>query len=282
MPSLTIIGGTVLDCLSKVKDLSCPCTQVLDYSESIGGMAYNTSLCTTQLGVETRLISAVGADFPKLPLYKGLDLDFARLPAKSARCMLFFDEKSERIFFFRGCYHDIDTDRAKAAISRSDWVHFAGIAPCFAELAEFADKECKIISSNPGYDLFHYDPNDPIVKSLVKMSDYLILSDSEAKHLDKPVDSLINTAVIVTMGKSGSVIAEKDKKTQIDAFPVETQSPFGAGDAYTGAFIASMMSEKGLEESGKLASAAASFAVEEKSTTPDLDWEKVEKRAKKL
>jgi len=139
MPSLTIIGGTVLDCLSKVKDLSCPCTQVLDYSESIGGMAYNTSLCTTQLGVETRLVSAVGADFPKLPLYKGLDLDFARLPEKSARCMLFFDEKSERIFFFRGCYHDIDTDRAKAAISRSDWVHFAGIAPCFAELAEFAE-----------------------------------------------------------------------------------------------------------------------------------------------
>ena len=110
----------------------------------------------------------------------------------------------------------------------------------------------------------------------------MILSSGEARHLNNPVDSLVNGAVIVTMGKNGSTVVDKEGRTQIPAYVVDVNSPFGAGDTYTGTFITSMMQEEDVIKAAKLASAAASFAVEEKTTTPDLDWEKIEKRAKKL
>jgi len=43
-----------------------------------------------------------------------------------------------------------------------------------------------------------------------------------------------------------------------------------------------MVLENGLDKSARLASAAASFAVEERTTTPNLEWGEIEKRAKKL
>lgn len=283
MTDLLVIGGVALDYLSKVKDASAQVTQVTEYSQNIGGMAYNTAITTAQLGIGTRLVAAVGNDFPKLPEYKDLQFDFTEVYGPTTRSFLFFDEKKEeRIFFFPGTYHDINVEDAKNAIRRVKWVHFAGVVPCFAELITFAEEENKIVSANPGYDLFHYDPQDKIIKTIIEKSDYLIVSEKEAKHLNRPIDNLINEAVIVTMGKNGSVIAEKGKKTQIDAFTVEVESPFGAGDTYAGTFIAAMLLENDIIKSTRLASAAASYAVEEKTTTPDLDWDKIKKRAKKL
>jgi ribokinase len=279
---LVIIGGVALDYLSKVKDVDAGCTQITDYSENIGGMAYNTAMCTSQLGIDTRLISAVGKDFQLLKNMENLHLDFHITDGKTTRSFLFYDDERERIYFYPGSYHNIDVNKAKDAIVRSDWVHFAGVAPCFSELIEFADSEGKITSCNPGYDIFHYDPADELLSILVDKSDYLILSSDEAKHLSKPVDSIVNGAVIITMGKNGSIVVDKKKRETIKAYATDSKSPFGAGDAYTGTFIVSMMHENGLVKSAKLASAASSFAVEERKSTPELDWDKIKKRAKKL
>jgi len=282
MTKLVVIGGVALDYLSKVKDVNADVGQVLEYSENLGGMAYNTAMTTSQLGVNTRLVAPIGRDFPHLKNLKNLTLDFQQTAGMTTRSFLFFDEKEEKIYFYPGAYNDFDVERTKNAIEKADWVHFAGVAPCFADLINFADEEEKVVSTNPGYDLFHYDPSDRVIKQLVNKSDYLILSSNEAKHLNKPIDSIVNGAAIVTMGKNGSVIVQKGNRTQIDTHVVEVKSPFGAGDCYTGAFISSMIKENDAITSAKLASAAGSFAVEERTTTPKLDWDKLEKRAKKL
>lgn len=271
-----------LDYLSKVKDAKANVTQVMDYSENIGGMAYNTAVTCAQLGVRTRLISAVGNDFPPIPNMKNLIFNFNETQGKTTRSFLFYDDMDERIYFYRGAYHDIDVNKALHYIEQSDWIHFAGVAPCFSTLINAADHDGKIISCNPGYDLFHYDPRDKVINDLVGKSDYLILNSKEAEHLNKPLDSLVNGAVIITMGKNGSIVVEKDKRTQISAHVVDVESPFGAGDTYTGTFIYSMSKDEDIIKAAKIASAAASFAVEEKTTTPKLDWKEIEKRAKKL
>lgn len=282
MANLVVIGGVALDYLSRVKDVKVDCTQILEYSENIGGMAYNTAITTAQLGMRTRLVSAVGKDFPDLQKAKDLIFDLHPVDGMTTRSFLFFDDKGERVYFYRGVYHDMDVEKAKNAIYKADWVHFAGIAPCFSEMIKAADEEDKIVSFNPGYDLFHYDPTDKVIRELVAKSDYMIFNSDEARHLNKPVDSIVNGAVIVTMGKNGSVVVEKDNRTQIGAYKVDLESPFGAGDTYTGTFIASMMNGDELIKSAKLAGAAASFAVEERTTTPTLEWSDIEKRAKKL
>lgn len=282
MANLVVIGGVALDYLSRVDGVGKSCTRVLEYSENIGGMGYNTAVTTAHLGVSTRLVSAVGRDFPDLQRVEGLDFELRRTEGMTTRSFLFFDDKDERVYFYRGSYHEIDVEGAKSAIEGADWAHFAGVAPCFSELIEAADEEGKATSLNPGYDIFHYDPKDKLIKALIEKSDYMVLSSAEARHLNKPVEGLVNGAVIVTMGKNGSVVAEKGGRTQIPAYEVDAESPFGAGDTYTGTFIAAMMGGKAPVESARLASAAASFAVEERTTTPELAWDKIEKRARKL
>lgn len=282
MTRLMIVGGVALDYLSKVQNIDAQCSNVEEYSENIGGMAYNTAVASAQLGIDTRLVASVGKDFPLLPKEKNLNFDFHINEGLTTRSFLFFGDGKEKIFFFPGEYHKIDTEKAAHTIKKSDWIHFAGVMPCFQELIRIADEENKIVSTNPGYDLYHYDPNDKVVRELLKKSDYSIISSEEARHLNKPVDSLVNGAVIVTMGKNGSVVVEKNSRTPISAYPVKSKSPFGAGDAYSGAFIAAMIHGNDPIQSAKLASAASSFAVEEQSTTPKLMWEKIEKRAKKI
>jgi sugar/nucleoside kinase (ribokinase family) len=282
MKELVVIGGIAIDYLSRVNDAKKDCTQVREYSENIGGMGYNTAVTASQLGVRTRLIAAVGKDVPEIKNRKNLILDVNIIEGKTTRSFLFFDDTDERIYFYPGAYHEIDVVKAIDKICGAEWVHFAGIMPCFSTLLNTADQESRIISFNPGYDLFHYDPKDKLVRDLVEKSDYLILNSDEARHLSMPIDSLVNEAAVVTLGKGGSVIVDKTGRTQIPTHVVDVESPFGAGDAYSGAFISSVMRGNKLVESAKMASAAASFAVEERTTNPDLDWEKIEKRAKKL
>ena len=71
---IAIIGGIALDYLSNVKDASAKVTQVLEYSENLGGMAFNTAMTTSQLGAKTTLVSAVGSDFQKIVKNKNLNL----------------------------------------------------------------------------------------------------------------------------------------------------------------------------------------------------------------
>jgi len=282
MSDLVILGGIAIDHLCRVKDAKATYSQALDYSENLGGMAYNTSVATAQLGIKTILVSPVGDDFPGAPSLRNLTYNLQKAKGKTTRCTLIYDGKSERIYFLRGVYHDIDIIKAKAAIKKADWVHFAGVAPCFSELAGFAKKSKKTISSNLGYDLFHYPPKDKLLKGLIERSNYLIMSDNEIGYLGIDPRDLKGKTIIKTMGKKGSVVFEGNKETKIKTYPVKVGSPFGAGDTYTGTFIAAKMSKRSTIESARLASAAGSFAVEEKTTTPKLNWGKIKKRAKKL
>jgi ribokinase len=81
------------------------------------------------------------------------------------------------------------------------------------------------------------------------------------------------------MGRWGSLLFEGNKRAKIPAYYVQVKSPFGAGDTYSGTLIACLMKGMKLADAARRASAAGSFAVEEKSTTPKLSWGKIEKRA---
>jgi sugar/nucleoside kinase (ribokinase family) len=274
---LLVFGGIVIDYTCSVKDIGRKCTRVLEFEQSIGGMGYNTAVAAAELGIETELVAAVGGDFPGVE--KGrVSLNLHKNREKSTRCFLFHDDRDERIFFYRGAYHGLDVAKAEGRLKTTDWVHFAGVIPAFAKLIQTAKKSGKRVSANPGYDLLHYEKNDPVVKKLVEDSDLLILNEEEFNHLD----TARREGLIITRGKKGSTVFEKNKKTEIPAYNVKAESPFGAGDAYTGALIAAMMKGYTTVDAAKIASAAASFAVEEKTTTPKLDWDEVLGRSKRL
>lgn len=73
--------------------------------------------------------------------------------------------------------------------------------------------------------------------------------------------------VVTTLGRQGSRIATRDGSAVIPAAPAEQEvDPTGAGDAYRAGLVAGLLRGLRLEEAGRVASLAATYAVERVGT----------------
>jgi adenosine kinase len=106
------------------------------------------------------------------------------------------------------------------------------------------------------------------------------------RRLNKSVHDFIEKgiAVITTLGAEGVLYQDKEKELVIKSFPVKKiVDPTGAGDAWRGGFIGSLVEGREIEESLKVANALASFAVETAGTVNHVVSKKeVLERAKGL
>ena len=98
-------------------------------------------------------------------------------------------------------------------------------------------------------------------------NDYeLELIEQRTKH---DVDGLLDLAeiVVTTLGRQGSRIATRDQKVEIPAAPPLRESdPTGAGDAYRAGLVASLLRGLDLNVAGRVASLAATYAIEQVGT----------------
>lgn len=102
---------------------------------------------------------------------------------------------------------------------------------------------------------------------------YLVGNDYEIaqmmRRLNKSVHDFIEKgiAVITTLGAEGVLYQDQEHEIVIKAFPVKKLvDPTGAGDAWRGGFIGSLMKGNDLEMSLKVGNVLASFAVESAGT----------------
>ncbi|HEY4913261.1 MAG TPA: carbohydrate kinase family protein [Candidatus Dormibacteraeota bacterium] len=98
-------------------------------------------------------------------------------------------------------------------------------------------------------------------------NDYeLELIEQRTKH---DVDGLLDLAeiVVTTLGRQGSRIATRDQKVEIPAAPPLRESdPTGAGDAYRAGLVAGLLRGLDLDVAGRVASLAATYAIEQVGT----------------
>jgi adenosine kinase len=98
-------------------------------------------------------------------------------------------------------------------------------------------------------------------------NDYeLELIEQRTKH---DVDGLLDLAeiVVTTLGGQGSRIATRDQKVEIPAAPpVRESDPTGAGDAYRAGLVAGLLRGLDLDVAGRVASLAATYAIEQVGT----------------
>ena len=70
-------------------------------------------------------------------------------------------------------------------------------------------------------------------------------------------------AIIVTLGELGSRVYTSDREIDIPAVkPKKVEDPTGAGDSYRGGLISGLVRGKDIEQSARMGSVCASFAVE--------------------
>ena len=134
----------------------------------------------------------------------------------------------------------------------------------------------KIASKAGVYIILNAAPAKEISKEALLLVDCLVVNETESsfyaersitdeasarKHASKLL-SIVKQTVIITLGKNGSLLCEKDGIEYISANKVENViETTGAGDSYIGAFAYSKFFDKSNVEACKFASIASSYTV---------------------
>lgn len=125
---------------------------------------------------------------------------------------------------------------------------------------------------------FMFDPgmaltflSDEDLKKGATKAKWLIGNDYEMAQITKRIGlsetelANLGVAVITTLGENGVTYQDQNQNIQAPAYKIDkVVDPTGAGDSFRGAFLASVMEGKSVEDSLRQSVALASFAVESK------------------
>lgn len=98
-----------------------------------------------------------------------------------------------------------------------------------------------------------------------------ITGKSETETVLEKLTSLYpDTEIVLTLGEEGSVYQYKDIQHYQPAYPVTAVDTTGAGDTFTGYFLAALMDDREIPACLDLAAKASSIAVTRKGAAPSI------------
>lgn len=293
-------GHVVLDHILTVPHLPRPDTSVgiLDRQRYFGGTAGNLARAAARLGVRTSLASFVGPDFPgdyRAALRRdGVDLrDLREIRGSSTpEAWVFSDGRgSQMTIIDQGPWNLAGRLPVLTHSVRDvDLVHLGTGRPEYYErIADLAVRLGRPIAFDPAQEITYvYDRRR--FRGLFRRATYFFGNEAEVAQAKRfmgvtSVKELLGTAeaVVVTRGAKGSAVYTKEGRFAIPAVrPRRVLEITGAGDAYRAGFYAGLAHGYDLRRCGILASAVASFVVEEKGTQTNLPtWSQTISRARR-
>lgn len=266
-----------------------------DYYENIGGKGLNQSIALKRAGLELYHAGAIGGDgryIKEILISEKINADFVKeIPGVSGHAIIQLDSSGNNsIIVHGGTNSQVD----KASIDNV-LNHFTEGDVIILQ-NEISNVDYIINKANEiGMKIF-FNPS-PINKKLKKFPienvEYLILNEVEGKSLTGKIEpeDILNelhvhypkTKIVLTLGDKGSVYSFEEKRVYQAASPVEVRDTSGAGDTFTGYFIASILSHKSIKESLEIASSAGALATTRYGTSASIpNNEEVEKLKKEL
>ncbi|MGC8631965.1 MAG: sugar kinase [Thermoprotei archaeon] len=243
-----------------------------------------TISAVSKMGVKSKYIAVVGDDqfgraFISRLSADGVDISSIRqVPSRTTGMAFVSYTDGSRSFLFHA------KDSATALLKKADVdlngaeiLHISGSALGMGWGVAQAVRKAVRDAREAGIPI-SFDPNvraelmnDKMRAQLIalsRISDYLLLSEEDGAQLfggDVQGASLSlskqKKAVILKMGKKGSILFESGTPNFIKTYPVKEADPTGAGDWYNGAFLAMVKQGKKLAEAADIASAAAAISV---------------------
>ena len=250
------------------------CFQVNGIQEKFGGTAGNIAYALKLMGENPVISAAVGHDYQRYFDWlakNGLSIENIKIIEDefTAGAYITTDKADNQITGFNpGAMRyssALDLDQFKASKT------MVIVSPGNLEDMVSYPRACKA----KGID-YIFDPGQSLpmldAKDLIQAIDgcrILICNDYELELIMSKTEldegELLERAgaIIVTMGELGSRVYTPDGEIRIPAAkPKQVVDPTGAGDAYRGGLISGLVRGKDIEESAKMGSACASFAVE--------------------
>lgn len=142
------------------------------------------------------------------------------------------------------------------------------------EMVELAKEKGMRVFLNPS-------PYNETIDGLdLRQLDWLILNEVEVKQITKQESSqdALNILqqqypemhILLTLGKRGSLCVYQSQRIEVKATPVTAIDTTGAGDTYTGYFIAGLVQGLSIQEAMEMASVASAISVTRLGAAPSI------------
>lgn len=282
-PKIVVIGSCNTDMVVKASRLPVPGETILGgtFYMNPGGKGANQAIAAARLGAEVTLISKIGYDLfglQALEIYRSEKINtefiFTDQKSPSGVALISVDSFGENsIIVAPGASRSLsveDIDKAKSKLEEADIILMQLEVPIetVEYAASIAKKHGRKVILNPA-------PASVLSNSFLSSVHTILPNRIEAEMLSgiKVVDAesarRAATAigekgienVVITLGKDGAYVKEKEECAMIPARQVETIDTTGAGDVFCGAFSVYLSENHTLTESVEFANAAAALAV---------------------
>ena len=274
----------------------------------LGGSSANIGVALTKLGGKCHLLTCVSEDaLGRLAInqlnHYGVDTSLVRYVKGESRISFAVVEttiKDHQSIIYRN--NAADLEMSKEDINKIDYKKFSSIIVTGTSLAAEPSRSATLEALNTAkknnlaiildidyrpYTWRSLKEASRIYLKAAEICDIVIGNDDEfgvmaedynegiklAQKLSKSTASI----VIYKMGERGSITFTENEKIKTGIFQVEALKPTGAGDAFMGVFISSLLNKKSIKDSVIDGSAAAAIVVTKVGCSPAMpDKEELE------
>jgi ribokinase len=245
----------------------------LDYQVHPGGKGLNQSLALAYAGIKLKHAGKVGKDglwLKSLLSEAGVDTSLTQVvdtPSGHANIQV-TPEGENAIVIYGGANKSIekqDIVAALANVSAGDYLLIQNEISCLPELIEMAARKQQRI-------IFNAAPiTDEVVNYPLNLVEFFIVNELEGKAisgevvpqdiLDALIDKYPESRIILTLGEGGAIYKDRAQQISQAAFPVSAVDSTGAGDTFSGYFLAGIVQETSIKECLEKACKAAAICV---------------------
>lgn len=287
MPEIISFGEALIDLIGEKKK---GIKNSSSFQKCFGGAPANYAVACARLGAKTALMTRISKDafgdfLVETLKREKIDISLIkRTPQKTTLAIVALNKEGKPDFgFYRENTADINVikeDIRDSMFKDAKIFHFCSLSltmePVRSALfraLELAKKNKLIISFDPNLRTNLLKEDTLLwVKKALKYADVFLPSEEEAifltgeKNLDKAAKLLGNTyeinKVIITRGKNGSTLHEKNKKTSFEGFKIKVSDTTGAGDAFSAGVSVGLLKKYEGMELLHFANAVAAISVQ--------------------
>jgi ribokinase len=259
-PSLTVVGSINLDLVARCERLPQPGETVSDatFERFPGGKGANQAVAAARLGVEVRMVGAVGEDPFADEALAGLKearvhLDLVRFAKPTGVALIYVDSDGEtEIVVAPGANGKVrDPDPAENVL-------------CQLEIP--VEVVAAAARATSGFFALNAAPAKPVPVEVLGRADLVVVNRYELDALSKAP-----RLTALTLGAEGAVLLEDGAEVARAAPPkVDVVDGTAAGDAFTACMVVSLLEGRDKEEALRRSCAAGALAASRLGAQPSL------------
>lgn len=249
-----------------------------------GGKGLNQSIALAKAGIPVYHVGKIGADgevLVELLEETGVNCTYMMYSKNTTgQAIIQIDENAQNaILLYGGANQEITKEEINQVLEHfeeGDLILLQNEISYVEYIIDQAYRKGLLIAFNPS-------PFDETIKTIdLSKVTYLLVNEieggslsglEEAPHiLNKLTEQFPETHIVMTLGEKGAWYGKSDKRIYKPAYMTKAVDTTGAGDTFTGYFIAGMLAANSPEVALMWGQKAASIAVSRKGAAPSIPW----------